>query len=339
MSARRNALALATTAIGLGVGIVAERSVLRCRRRSDPEIREEFGTRRGTRDRKIEIDDGARIFIEEAGLKSRNGAVFIHGSALRTDTWHYQLPGINSHRLVFYDLRGHGLSQPKGDSDYTIQTMAADLEAVINDSKLDRVVVVGHSIGGMIALEYALRNARSKRPKIEGLVLLNTTYAPAVETLTGGAALARLERATRRPLDFVGSQSQRIDSLRKVIKPSDAIFWTVAFAAFGPNSSPRQIDFAYDMLAETPADVIFDVIKSFRDFDVRDRLSEVTVPTLVIGGTHDRLTVCKASEYIASQIPKAELQLLDGCGHMSMLERHDELNGLLDRFLSTTLVD
>jgi pimeloyl-ACP methyl ester carboxylesterase len=88
------------------------------------------------------------------------------------------------------------------------------------------------------------------------------------------------------------------------------------------------------MLADTPADVIFNLIKAYRDFDVRDLLDEVKVPVLVIGGTHDRLTLPTASEYMAERLPDAELHLLAGCGHMSMLERHDEINSLLDDFLA-----
>lgn len=214
----------------MGVGIAAERSLLKRRRRSDPESFEQLGTRRGIRSRKILRPDGARIFIEEAGPKSNCGVVFVHGSALRTDAWHYQLNGIKGHRLVFYDLRGHGMSQPKGDAPCTIETMTRDLEAVVNDSGLAEVVVVGHSVGAMIALNYALRASSKQGSRIKGLVLLNTTYAPAVETLAGGAAVARLERFTRRPFDFVGAQSRSIERLRKIIRPSDAVFWTVAFA-------------------------------------------------------------------------------------------------------------
>lgn len=321
----------------MGVGVAAERTFLRRRRLLDPESSAELGSRRGIRSRTITRSDGACIFIEETGPEINSGAVFVHGSALRTDVWHYQLNGISAHRLVFYDLRGHGRSQPKGDAPLTIQTMTHDLEAVVDDSGLDEVVLVGHSVGGMIALNYALKTAQRGRPQIKGLVLLNTTYAPAVETLAGGAAIARLERFTRRPFDFVGSQAQSIERLRKIIKPSDAIFWTVALAAFGPRASARQVDFAYDMLAQTPADVIFDLIKSFRDFDVRDRLAEIDVPTLVIGGGHDRLTVSPASEYIAAHLPSARLVVLDDCGHLSMLERHDEVNRLLDEWLSVTL--
>jgi pimeloyl-ACP methyl ester carboxylesterase len=334
---KRGVLALAGTAAGLAVGIAAERSLIRRRRRDDPEAAEDFGRRRGVRPRTIDLNDGAKIFIEEAGRKSKKGAVFVHGSALRTDVWHYQMNGIDSQRLVFYDLRGHGVSQPKGDLPFVIETHAGDLGAVIRDSQLDEVVIVGHSIGGMIALRYCLDRIGDLGSSIKGLILLNTTYAPAFETLTGGAAVAKFERVTRRPFDFIGSQSQRLELLRRVIKPSDAIFWVVSMSGFGPGASARQIDFTYDMLSETPADVIFDLIKSYRDFDVRDSLGDVNVPALVVGGTHDRLTLGHASEFIAEHLPKAELHMLEGCGHMSMFERHREVNGLIAEFLDDTL--
>jgi pimeloyl-ACP methyl ester carboxylesterase len=339
MDKSRNLWALAGTAAGLAVGIAAERSIVRRRRRDDPEGGEEFGTRRGVRPRTIGLPDGARIFIEEAGPEARRAAVFIHGSGLRTDAWHYQLAGIDSYRLIFYDLRGHGLSTPKGRSEYSIRTMAGDLEAVLGNSDVDEVVLVGHSVGGMIALEYCVLHTSELGGRVKGVVLLNTTYGPAAETLAGGAAVSRLERVTRRPFDYLGAHTAGIERLRQVLKPSDALFWTVALSAFGPGASARQIDLAYDMLAETPADVIFDLVRSYRHFDVRGRLDEVTVPALVIGGTHDRLTVGKASEYLAENLPKAELKMLEGCGHMSMLERYREVNRLIGAWLDDVLGD
>ena len=108
-------------------------------------------------------------------------------------------------------------------------------------------------------------------------------------------------------------------------------------SAFAPKASAKHIDFTYDMVSETPTDVIFDLVKSYRAFDVRDRLDEINIPALVIGGVHDRLTLPSASEYLAEHLPKSELHLLEGCGHMSMLERHDEVNALLERFFDDTL--
>ncbi|MBA2726259.1 MAG: alpha/beta hydrolase [Actinobacteria bacterium] len=334
---RKGIAALATATVGLGAGLVAQRSVVQRRRKTDPEAGEAYGQRRGHSPRTIMLDDGAKIFIEEAGPKSaRRGAVFIHGSALRTDLWHYQFTGLGDHRLVFYDLRGHGLSQPKGDSAFSITTLACDLEKVIEDAGLDEVVLVGHSIGGMIALQYCRAHLDQLGDSVKGVILLNTTHHP-VQTVIGGAGMARFERLIRRPLDAIGSRSDYVQRLRKIIKPSDSIFMMVSAAAFGPGASAKQIDFLYDMLAETEADVIFDLLKSYRDFEVTDHLGEITVPALVVGGDRDRITVLSASEHLARELPKAELEVLRGCGHMSMLERHREVNRLMTSFLDDVL--
>ena len=329
-------LALAGTAVGVGAGLVAQHSAINRRRRNDPEGGERFSTRRGHRPRTIELGDGASLFIEEAGPQADKGAIFIHGSCLRTDAWHYQIPGIGDHRLLFYDLRGHGLSQPKGSSPYSIETLTHDLGVVVEESDLKEVVLVGHSVGGMVALEFA-RSSGTFRKKLKGLVLLNTTHRPAVETLIGGAAVSKIERATRRPFDALGNRVHYIDRLRKIIKPSDTVFMAVALAAFGPHASAKQIDFTYDMLADTPVDVIFDLVKSYRDFEATEHLADIKVPALVIGGTHDRLTIPKASEHLAENLPMAELRMLQGCGHMSMLERHREINKALRGFFDDVL--
>ena len=337
MPKRSGLVALAGAAVGVGAGLVAQRSMVRRRRLNDNEAGEPFGKRRGTRSRTVELDDGAKLFIEETGPGSNRGALFIHGSALRTDVWHYQLAGLGDHRLVFYDLRGHGLSQPKGDSDYSISTLADDVERVLDESGLDEAVLVGHSVGGMIALHHCSRHFDQLGSRIKGLILVNTTHRPAFETITGGAAVARIERVVRHPLDLIGAQHHSIDRLRKIIRPSDSLFLAVAFSGFGPRASARQVDFTYDMLAETPTDVIFDLFKCYREFDVTEVLPDIAVPALVIAGSHDRLTVSGASQYLAEHLPKAQLELIEGCGHMTMLERHDEFNEMVEGFLDDTL--
>jgi pimeloyl-ACP methyl ester carboxylesterase len=335
----KKGFATAGTAVGVGAGLVLQHSTVARRRRNDPEAAESFGARRGVRSRKLLLEDGAELFVEEVGPVADRAAVFVHSSAMRTDIWHYQMPGIDGHRLVFYDLRGHGLSHPKGAAPFTIKQLAEDLFAVIEDAGIKQVVIVGHSIGGMIALELCKERPALLGSRIKGLVLANTTYRPAAESLgVGSAAISRMERLTRRPFDVFGSHAAPpIDRLRNVLPPSDLFFLAVSLATFGPIASARQIDLVYDMMSETGSDVLFDLIKAYRHFDVRDFLGQVMVPTLVIGGTHDRLTGPDASSYLAEHMPAAELQLLEGCGHMSMLERHVEFNSMLEGFLDDTL--
>ena len=334
---KQGVVALAGAAAGVAAGLATQRAFVKRRRRNDPEAGERFGTRRGIRPRTITLSDGADAFVEEAGPPSKKGAVFVHGSALRTDLWHYQLAGLGDHRLVFYDLRGHGVSREKGAARFSIAQLAKDLAEVIDEAGLEEVVVVGHSIGGMIALDLASTRADLLGTRVKGLVLVNTTYRPGIETVAGGAALAHVERLLRRPLDILGKRAPTIDKLRAVVRPSDLLFLTVAYTGFGAAAPASQVDFVYDMLSETPADVIFDLISSYRDFDVTEVLGDVTVPCLVIGGSSDRITIPAASEYLAEHLPKAELRVFDRCGHMPMLERHREFNATVTSFLDDTL--
>ena len=140
-----------------------------------------------------------------------------------------------------------------------------------------------------------------------------------------GATLAHVERFSRRPFEFLGPHAERIDNLRKVIKPSDALFWSVSFAAFGPRSSAKQIDFIYDMLAETPSDVIFDLFKAYRGFNVEDEL-ERDNRSDPFGRRKPRPDhTGRGVRAHGSHVPKAQLEIFDGCGHMTMLEAPREI--------------
>lgn len=334
--ARSRVIALAGAAVAAGAGMAAQRKVINKRRRNDPEKDVEFGSVRGERTRTLDLADGAQIFVEEFGPETPQGVVFVHGSVLRTDVWHYQMQGITGHRLVFSDLRGHGQST-KGEADYSIKVLGEDLLATLDELGLEEVVLVGHSVGGQVAMQMCHDNLDLLGSRVKGLVLVNTSYGPFTETLLASGVIARVERITRRPFDAIGKRHQAIERIRKLVRPSDAVFWGVALAAFGEGASPRHIDFTYDMLADTPVDVIFDLVKSYRDFDLADHLHELTVPALVLGGTHDRLTLPKASMHLAAHLPKADLHIFDGCGHMPMLERYEEFNGLLQQFVDDNL--
>src|SRR5947208_10160442 len=128
MASRKGLAALAGAAVGIGAAAVAERVALNRRRQRDPEADEPLGQRRGERSYTLDLPDGAKVFVEEVGPEgATQGALFIHGSALRNDTWHYQMGGLDSRRLLFCELRGHHKSTPKGRAAYSMETLAQDL--------------------------------------------------------------------------------------------------------------------------------------------------------------------------------------------------------------------
>ncbi len=349
MDRRSKFLALGGAALGLGAGLVAQHALVKRRRIGDPESSEPFTKRRGERARTIRTPDGASIFIEERGPGSRTGVVFIHGSALRTDLWHYQMPAFDGRRLVFYDLRGHGRSVSGGlgrnseisggrdEIEFSVTALGHDLEVVLDDCGLEEVVLVGHSIGGSVALELCRLHPEWAGERIKGLVLANTS-ARLHQTTAAGEAAIQLDRFLKRPTEFLGgSRSRYVDRLRKIVRPTDSAFLITAYVAFGPHASAKQVDLTYDMVADTPSQTILDLFKAYRTFDMWDVLGEIRVPAIVISGTNDRITVPSASEHLAAELPKAELVMLKGAGHMSMLERHEEFNTILASFFEDHL--
>ena len=109
----------------------------------------------------LEVDDGGR-----GGLP----VVLVHSLAGNSTHWTAQLEHLRrDRRAVALDLRGHGRSEPPKDGDYTIAAMAGDIAAVVDTLGLDRFVLVGHSMGGGVALAYA----GAHPDRVAGLVLVD----------------------------------------------------------------------------------------------------------------------------------------------------------------------
>ena len=97
------------------------------------------------------------IYFEDGG-KGGLPVVFIHSLAGNTSQWRAQLAHLRpNRRAVAIDVRGHGRSAPPADENYTIVSMAEDVKAVVNELGLERVILVGHSMGGLVAAAYAGR--------------------------------------------------------------------------------------------------------------------------------------------------------------------------------------
>ncbi len=102
---------------------------------------------------------------------------------------------------------------------------------------------------------------------------------------------------------------------------------------FGSNPSPTQVAFIEKLLSEVPSSVWFKLIPTMLGMDVSGSLGAIDVPALVIVGEKDKLTPLAAAERIAGGILGAELVVLPDTGHVPMLERADEFNALLRRFV------
>lgn len=239
------------------------------------------------------------IFYTQRGGRAGITLLLIHGAGGTHLDWPAGLRQLADTAVITLDLPGHGRSPGPGHD--TISGYAGAVAAFIDALKLEKVVLAGHSMGGAIALELALRPL----PALAALVLLAT-----------GARLPVSDAILQQVLtDF----------------DSAAAFITQhAWSQHVPNAV-RMAGLA--RLRQTPPEVLLGDFLACNSFDVRHRLAEIAVPTLVIGAAGDKMAPPKFSEFLAAHIPRAKLLILENAGHMLTLEREDEVETAVQAFM------
>jgi proline-specific peptidase len=229
-------------------------------------------------------------------------------------------PLAESARMVFFDMRGHGQSGGRDTlalADH--ETLCADADCLREQLSPDPVVVFGHSYGGFLALEYALRYPQN----VAGLVLCSTSASAA------HAAIA-VELAASRGMPAALAELQRI-----LAKPpgSDKDFaksWHTILPLYFHTDDPQRAASAFEhtiFSAEGYKRAFFHWLPGF---DLRERLNEIDAPALVLSGTDDWIMSPQlAGSQLARGLPHAELVVFERSGHFPFIEE-------TERFIAET---
>jgi pimeloyl-ACP methyl ester carboxylesterase len=170
--------------------------------------------------------------------------------------------------------------------------------------------------------------------RVAGLVLLNTAYTTDLRGWRGKGSLG--ERVFERIEDVL----QRIPAPPKLIDRvrmgTNDLTLLIGRLVYGEQPSRRQVATSVRMYETTPSATLHAFIDLAR-FDSHDALALIDVPTLVIGGSRDRVTPVWLSEEIAKCVPDAELVVFEDCGHTAVFERHEEVSAHLKKFAERVL--
>jgi pimeloyl-ACP methyl ester carboxylesterase len=227
---------------------------------------------------------------------------FIHGAGGTHENWRFQLRDLGPTRnALALDLPGHGESQ--GDGYPTIGEYRDFLRDFLMALGNPRTILVGHSMGGGIALQFAL----SYPDRLAALVLVGT-----------GA------RLRVHPEIFATIRRDMSEAAR-----------TISAWAYSPRSAPASVAGAAEAFARNRPSVVEADFRACDAFDVMGELSAIAVPTLILCGQDDRLTPVKYAQFLREHIPGAALALIPDAGHMAMLERPADFNRALSAFLDT----
>lgn len=223
----------------------------------------------------------------------------------------------SGYRAVAWDMPGYGHSAPiepytfKGLAQSCIKLIEALLQA--DDEKRPGVILLGHSMGGMVAQEVVAR-----RPElVNKLVLCGTS--PSFGKPEGDWQRQFIEQRTA-PLDAGKSMAD----LAEVLVPQ----------MVGPGSLPEGVRLATHCMVQVPASTYRRALEALVTFDRRANLAQIGVPTLLVAGEHDRNAPPAVMKKMAQAIPNSTYIEMRGIGHLQNLEAPDDFDGLLLNFLA-----
>jgi pimeloyl-ACP methyl ester carboxylesterase len=267
--------------------------------------------------RSLPSHDGGAISVISRG--DGPPIVLSHGVTLSVRTWVKQMESLPAagFRAIAFDHRGHGESSV-GEAGHTLDTLAHDMRSVLEGLDLHDVVLVGHSMGGVATQLLCLRFPEVAAERLAGIVLLSTLSRTSV---SGNRHLRRvLEQIAAITPDAGGAF--RLKNLGLVI----------ARIGFGRDPQPSHVELTRQMIAACDPGTRMSAPGVLLGLDLTRELDSITVPTLVICGTSDVITPPAESRRIARRIPDARLELLEGAGHMLMLERAEAVDELITQF-------
>jgi pimeloyl-ACP methyl ester carboxylesterase len=299
---------------------------------SKPSLEGPTSERTGTPSN-IDRPDGTQLHVETHGNPAGPTIVFTHGWSLDSTAWHYAKQELSDQfRLVVWDLPGLGRSKGPTNGDYSLEKMAGDLLAVIEHAGGGPVILVGHSIGGMINQTFCRLYAQHLHSRVAGIVLLHTTYTNPVRTAWLANLLTALEKPLIVPMNHLSVWLAPLFWLQNLQSYlSGSLHITVRIWSFAGGQTAGQLNYAALLAVKAWPAVVGRGNLAMLEFDETATLRHVDVPVLVIGAQHDRMTRHQASEQIESWLPQGVLASVNA-GHLGLWEAHKETNELIRQF-------
>ncbi len=273
----------------------------------------------------VEVEDG-RLYYDVSGKGP--SLVLIHGAWASHEWWRWQVPDLSKdYQVLSIDVRGHGKSSPLKRA-YSVDGFTRDLESFLQKVGIDKVALVGWSMGGIISMEYCLNHPS----KVRALILIATRghrnpqmkrrimfqYLQArLSLIMDFTSPRKYDRAAE---GFSGEQERvkrEVENMLSPTAPREAFDWVMAD------------------LTNNPRENYFEVAKSIWTWEAGEELKRINVPTLIMVGEKDSRTPPRFSHLLHAEIPNSRLVIVENASHCLALERPQVVNAEIIKFLKS----
>ena len=320
--------ALGLTGIGLGGRMLLPRLLYPADPRGIPKLN-------GGRQQIVSRSDGSEIFVEVHGLERGPTIILTHGWGMDHHEWAYLKRAWGDRfRIVVWDLPGIGGSSRPPDRDFSLDRMAADLRDVIEATRSDGpAILVGHSIGGMVMLTFCRLHPEWMGSAVSRLVLIDTTYTNPLRTMAWKKLATVLQKPLIEPLLHLQIWlSPLVWIMNWASYLNGSAHWSAARTSFAGTQTRSQLDFVASFQPRHSPAVLARGALGMLRYDASKILSQIRIPTLVLCGDQDTVTLPEASEHIDGEVPTASLHKLVPGKHCAHIEHDSDFAGRVGEF-------
>lgn len=246
-------------------------------------------------------------------LNDRPTLVFIHGLSGSSSAWlPYEKKFERKYNILTFDLRGHGKSfKPRKFEEYSINHFSNDLYKILKKEKVSDIILISHSLGSLIALNFLFHH----RKKVRAAILVSPHYAPSKNF---SAKLTNIPVWLLRHLTFFSFK-----------KDGEHVDYTNY-----KNTGDWNLRRMYADISNTGLKSFLNSTTHAYEFDAEDFLSKIKIPILLVHGKKDSIFSIRASEYINSKIKKSRLVILNNADHIIVLNNFEELSSEIEKFVN-----
>jgi len=245
-------------------------------------------------------------YSDEGNRLDSTPLLLIHGTSSSLRTWDGVTAQLKSqYRIIRFDLPGFGLTGPNPNRDYSTSYYNQVIDSFLTALHVSRVIIVGNSLGGLIATQYAIYQPA----KVRGLVLVDAAGLPPAKKTTGA-------------IGFKLAQMPVINRLLTIITPRELVKKSLQDAYGDTEKVTDSLTTQYfDMLTrEGNRQALIDRMRQGWQVTDSNFLTKVEAPTLIVWGSKDRLIPVENAELFQQKIKNSQVHIWDNLGHVPMEE-------------------